>query len=234
MMVKEYIRIVKGKQPKILVLENVPQLLSCGEGSFLNEIINELSEYEITYKVLNSSAYGVAQERKRAIIIGSKIGKIEHPINSLHIYKTVKQAFEGLNDSIPNQLDYSISKAATIERMEYVTQGGNWRDIPLELRTKGTHSDLYKRIELNKPSITISNPRKSVMIHPTENRILSVRECARIQSFPDDFIFYGTLSDKQQQIANAVPPQLGFVIAEALVKHIESLHIDNNNLLHIN
>jgi DNA (cytosine-5)-methyltransferase 1 len=71
---------------------------------------------------------------------------------------------------------------------------------------------------MNEPSITITNFRKNMIIHPKEDRLLSVREAARIQSFPDNFIFYGNLNSQQQQVANAVPPILSMKIAEELIK----------------
>lgn len=229
-LVKEYIRIVKGKQPDIFILENVPQLITAGEGQFIKEIQCQLKNYCIEYKVLNAVNFNVAQDRKRTIIIGSRKGEIYHPENYINNnFKTVKEAFKGLNDNIPNQIDYSKPKDETIEKMKYVPQGGNIYNIPVNLRTKGVHSDFYKRLAWNKPSITIANPRKAVIIHPEFNRILSVRECARIQSFPDNFIFYGTLADKQQQVADAVPP----LLAEAVAKQVKEYIINNKEVINL-
>ena len=97
----------------------------------------------------------------------------------MRLYKTVRQAFEGLHDGIPNQLDYSKSKPDTMKRMSFVPQGGNFKDIPEEYRGKGTHSNSYRRLAWDEPSITIANPRKSNLMPPEGNRMLSVRECAR-------------------------------------------------------
>jgi len=88
-----------------------------------------------------------------------------------------------------------------MERIKHVQQGGNVKDIPEEIRPKGQHSDMYKRLEWDKPSITIVNPRKAMLLHPTENRILSIRECCRLFSLPDNFIFKGSLSAMQESIA---------------------------------
>jgi len=219
-LVKEYIRIVKDKQPKIFVLENVPQLLSCGNGQFIDEIKLQFSDYDINYKILCASDYGVPQMRRRTIVIGSKIGEIYHPIKSVSKYKTVSEAFAGLTNDIPNQLDYTHSKQSTIDRMKYIPQGGNFKNLPIEFQKEKMHSDIFRRLDLSKPSVTIANPRKQILLHPTENRILSVRECARIQSFPDDFVFYGNLSDKQQQVADAVPPLMSEAIAKEIKQYI--------------
>lgn len=108
-----------------------------------------------------------------------------------------------------------------LERYKYIKQGENWKAIPDELMTNYTdrnncHSGIYRRLEADKPSVVISNYRKNMLIHPHANRGLSVREAARLQSFPDIFIFEGTLMHIQQQIGNAVPP----LLAEAIFRQI--------------
>ncbi len=119
------------------------------------------------------------------------------------------------------------SKPHIIDRYRAIKQGENWeaakRKGLLETysSTKHTHSGIYRRLEDHKPSVTISNYRKSMLIHPHEDRGLSLREAARLQSFPDDFIFKGTLSFQQQQVGNAVPP----LLAEAIFSKILSLSV---------
>lgn len=110
-----------------------------------------------------------------------------------------------------------------IERYKYIGQGQNWRAIPDELMknyaNKGRcHSAIYKRLKADAPSVVISNYRKSMLIHPYQDRGLSVREAARLQSFPDDFIFEGPISHVQQQIGNAVPPLLAKAVFEQIIK----------------
>ena len=115
----------------------------------------------------------------------------------------------------------SKNKDYVLERYKYISQGQNWKAIPDELmknyaNKNNCHSGIYKRLDASKPSIVISNYRKNMLIHPFENRGLSVREAARLQSFPDNFIFQGTLMHIQQQIGNAVPP----LLAEAIFREI--------------
>lgn len=117
----------------------------------------------------------------------------------------------------------SMSYPYVIERFKHIKQGENWKSIPEELMTnykdkQRCHSGIYKRLVANQPSIVISNYRKNMLIHPFEDRGLSVREAARLQSFPDSFIFEGSLMHKQQQIGNAVPPLLAKAIFEQILQ----------------
>ena len=110
-----------------------------------------------------------------------------------------------------------------IERYKYIGQGQNWRAIPDFLMQnyadKGRcHSGIYKRLRADQPSVVISNYRKSMLIHPWEDRGISVREAARLQSFPDTFIFEGPLMHIQQQIGNAVPPLLSKAVFEQIIR----------------
>ena len=119
-----------------------------------------------------------------------------------------------------------VSKNAdyVIERYKYIGQGQNWKAIPENLMTNykdknQCHSGIYKRLVADKPSVVISNYRKNMLIHPFQDRGLSVREAARLQSFPDDFIFKGSLMHIQQQIGNAVPPLLAKAVFEKILEY---------------
>ena len=123
----------------------------------------------------------------------------------------------------PTQNYVSKNSDYVIERYSYIGHGQNWRAIPPHLmrnykNTNNCHSGIYKRLDPNKPSVVISNYRKNMLIHPFQNRGLSVREAARLQSFPDTFVFEGSIQKIQQQIGNAVPP----LMAEKIFKKIIS------------
>lgn len=227
LLIRKYIEVAKHmKSLKVFVLENVSQLITKGK-KFIDEVKQQLSDFEITINKVNSADFSSAQNRERVIIIGSKIGKIELKKPLVKLYKTVRQAFEGLTRDTLNQLDYSKPKEETIFKMSFIPQGGNFKDIPEQYRGKGCHSNVYRRLEWDKQSITIANVRKSNILHPEENRILSVRECARLFDLPDTFKFLGKLSNKQQAIANAVPLNLARAIAKTVKNAFDKFNYSN-------
>lgn len=229
---RSYINVAKSmKSLKVFVIENVPQIVTKG-AKFIQELKDSMSDFEITIKKVDASNYGCTQKRERAIIIGSKIGKIELPDSILAPVKTVRQALAGIKSDSPNQQDYSKPSKDTVERMSYVPQGGNYLDIPEHLRKKGVHSNSYYRLEWDNLCKTLPNVRKSQIMHPEENRILSVREVARLSGlFPDkngkEFEFLGTLANKQQMLANCVPLELSTVIAQTIKKKFEEFYEGN-------
>ncbi len=123
----------------------------------------------------------------------------------------------------------SRNKDYVVDRYKYIKQGGNWTNIPQELfsnyKDKSMcHSSIYYRLRPDKPSVVIGNYRKNMLIHPYQDRGLSVREAARLQSFPDDFTFWGLLGSQQQQVGNAVPPLLSEAIFREIVKYAGGGH----------
>lgn len=142
-----------------------------------------------------------------------------YQINNVSDYSKLMRngCMESTQNYVSRNADY------VIERYSYIKPGQNWKAIPELLMSNyanrnNCHSGIYKRLDPSKPSVVISNYRKNMLIHPTQDRGLSVREAARLQSFPDDFKFCGTLMYIQQQIGNAVPP----LMAEAIFKKILS------------
>ncbi|MFW5895302.1 MAG: DNA cytosine methyltransferase, partial [archaeon] len=116
------------------------------------------------------------------------------------------------------------------KRYKHIPPGGNWENIPDRLMKNyedpsRCHSGIYHRLRWDEPSIVISNFRKNMLIHPEENRGLSVREAARLQSFPDNYIFKGPISSQQQQVANAVPP----ILAREIGKKIKNCNSRRKN-----
>lgn len=248
---EEVVRAVKIIKPKVVVVENVVGLLSMTntEGKNVKDIIyenfNQLG-YEVKHKILNASEYGVPQKRKRVIFLISKIKDINFPepynytvtvndalsnipdTNENKYYKPANdyQKLMSYNDNIIYNHEAMKHNKNIVNRIKHVPQGGNWQDLPPELyNVGGTHSNNYRRLDPNKPSITLKHATKSMIIHPVYDRVITAREVARLQSIPDNFKIEGNKSEQHQQLANAVPPLLGFAIANEIKKNINNDYI---------
>jgi DNA (cytosine-5)-methyltransferase 1 len=249
MLYKECLKIIGEKMPKVIVFENVKGLLSTKhiDGRNLVDVIQEdLSTksgtgYNVKYKLLNASDYGVPQNRQRVVFVG-----IRKDLNKTFLYPA-PQSKEGLTlryvldipSDIPNQLDWEFSPQA-MEMVKRIPEGGSWKDIPYENLTERFqkirdnmekyHSPkFYRRFSLDEIIGTITasaQPENCGIIHPTENRRYTIREIARIQTFPDDFVFSDdTLRDvvaMYKVIGNAVPVKLAEVIARAIKEQVFS------------
>ena len=245
---EEVVKVASVIQPQYIIIENVVGLLSMVDDNGIlvkDKIVSEFDSlgYKTEYKVLNAADYGVPQARHRVVFLISKKYplKFPEPIKNESNYVTVGDALGNIDpdgdmyfepktnfqkimsgDKIIYNHDRRKSNDLVTKRMSYIPQGGNWKDIPPELGTGGgTHSNAYKRLDSTKPSITIKHAAKAMIIHPNRNRILTVREVARLQSFDDNFIMTGNNSDQHQQLANAVPPLLGKAIAEQVYKNLQ-------------
>ncbi len=129
----------------------------------------------------------------------------------------------GKADKLYNHIA-TINSELVRKRKALVPIGGNWKNVPREYcDIKVQYSATYKRLNPNEPSITVSNYRKSMIIHPYQNRGLSVREAARLQSFPDSYIFHGGISSMQQQVGDAVPPLLAEAVGKELMAILSQL-----------
>ena len=227
---KEFVRFVNVIKPKIFVMENVAALKTHNKGKTIEEIVNEFKNvgYTVKYDVLNAVNYGVPQQRRRIFIIGTldENNKFEFP-KKTNKYITIKEALKGLPElksgetsNIPNHNAMHHSKQM-LEKMSYVKDGGDRNDIPEELRPKSGDIRKYIRYNSKEPSICITGDMRKVF-HFNQNRALTGRELARIQTFPDNFIFKGNAGKVQQQIGNAVPPKLAFQIANSVKEVLDN------------
>lgn len=245
---QEVVRAVKIINPKVVIIENVVGLLSMKnvDGDDVKQLIkSELEKlgYNINYKILDASEHGVPQKRKRVFFIGSRIGNIEFPKPKKNKV-TVSEALSNIpdtdeefyynptNDFQKMMADGEIKiynhdpmrhNEKVKKRIECVPQGGNWQDIPPEIYdVGGTHSNNYRRLHPDKPSITIKHAIKSMIIHPNFDRVITAREAARLQSIPDSFIIKGNKTAQHQQLANAVPPLLGYEVGKQIIKKLNT------------
>lgn len=225
LLIDDYIRIVKCKQPKVFVIENVPQLLTKDHGMYINKVFDSLSEYEITTKVVCDLSVGGYTTRKRAIVIGSRIGEIKLPDAAFTTIKTVRDALKNVDSTWFNWNDVTLPRESTRVTMSYVPQGGNWKDVPPEIHKFGpaTHSDIYQRLAWDQPSPTLVNWRKINLTHPEENRILNVSEAAALMGLPKEFkVFGSTLNAKQQQIGNGVTQAIGKFVKKYVLEALNA------------
>lgn len=227
-LLNEYLRITQDVHPEVFVIENVPEFITTNEGEMLKKVISESKKYEVSSTVVMDADLGGYTMRKRAIIIGSRIGKINLPNVKVLPYKTVKEALSKVNTEWFNYSDISKSSEKTIERMKQVHPGGNFKDIP-ELAGCNSHSGRYKRLHPDQLCPTLVNWRKLPLIHPTEDRILSVAEAIALSGFGKDFEVHGTLSERQQQVGNGVPYAIGKIIKNAVKKALD--HYFHPNML---
>lgn len=252
----EFVKFVEVAKPTVVVIENVPQIITKNNGYAKNRITEIFTEmgFNVTNAILDASDYGVPQKRLRNFFIITKGEKFDVSCIKKSASKpTVKEAigelyqFEGTNNSFrelhcppdtlyrkylraPSNLifNHDIHYPAEIQqkRISYVPQGGNWRNVPEELwvtertiRTgrKNRHSSAYKRLKEDEVSVTIdAGNQHSNYYHPVFHRLPTVREAARLQSFPDAFIFDGIMTEQYLQVGNAVPPLMAKSIAEAI------------------
>lgn len=227
-LIKEYIRVIKQSNPKVFVIENVPEFISTAEGAILADIMDKLSEYSFSVKKVIDCEVGGYTRRRRVIVIGSRIGTIN--LSDCHVtkYKTAKEALEKVDASWYNYNDVSKARSETRLRMSYVKNGSNWRDVPDNLRTRSRFSDYLRRIDPDKPAPAIVNVRKANIMPPVEyitgkQRCLSVAECSALMGFPKEFRFCGTLDERQQQVANGVPYMIARLIKNAVTAALENI-----------
>lgn len=216
---KDMLEIVKEVKPKFVVMENVVGLRSMLDGKIEQMIINDYANagYKISVKVLNSADYGVPQQRKRVIFIGNRLNTTNYhpkPLLSPNEYKTTKDAIEDLMNMPDNKnFNHVITKHSDEMkiRLAKVEEGKSLYE---------NYSDSWKKCPWDQPSCTVKENHGAVNIHPKLPRVITAREMARLQSFPDNFIFKGAKKWQLVQIGNAVPPLLGKAIALSVEKSL--------------
>jgi DNA (cytosine-5)-methyltransferase 1 len=216
----EVVDIVKTLNPEFIFLENVKGLISMDGGKVKQRILQDFQDigYNIQAYVLNAADYETPQKRERVVFIGNRIGKkilYPKPIIQNGKYKTTKDAIADLmNKKEDKEFSHFITKHTKEmqERLMNVKEGKG---------LYANYSDAWKKCPWNEASCTIKENHGGVNIHPKLPRVLTVRECARIQSFPDNFLFKGTKSKQLVQIGNAVPPNLSKAVALAILKSYE-------------
>lgn len=235
-LILEFIRFVKIFKPYTIMIENVPGLIHYDLFKEAVDVLIKGLKYHIDYKIVNVKDYGVPQKRRRLVLVGSKLGGIEiaPPVNER---KTVRDTIgqlpnpEESNDPVHKIFPKHSQKVQT--RIELTPKdGGSRKDLPeeymLECHKKKNVGfyDVYGRLRWDDYSTTITggclNPSKGRFLHPEQNRCISAREAALLQSFPVDYIFPNNipLSTLALLIGNALPPKFSYFQAENIKNHL--------------
>ena len=232
-LILEFNRLVNECRPKLLLVENVTGLVTHDKGKTLDSLTELFSNgglYEIQYKVLNAGNYGVPQKRERIIIVGTRSDlnlKYEFP-SPVSEKVFLKDALKNVPPSEGER--YSEDKKRVLEM---VPPGGCWVDLPEEIQkaymgkafnSGGGRRGMARRLSMEEQCLTLTTSpaqKQTERCHPMETRPLTVREYARIQTFPDDYEFCGSMSKKYKQIGNAVPVTLAYHLAQSVKKTLE-------------
>ncbi len=247
-----YIRLVDEIRPKMFVIENVPGLVGLFNGQIKDSIIEKFTDmgYEIQYRILCASDYGVPQSRRRVVFVGSRIGSFEYPSTD-HETVTCKMALSDLPplieelgeeemayETLPTNSYQALMRERSMvvrnhvaashsdhvkEIIALVPDGGNYKDLPEEFAHTRNFHVAWTRFASDKPAPTIDTGHRH-HFHYKYNRVPTVRECARLQSFPDDFIFLGNKTQQFRQVGNAVPPIMAQEIAKQVIETLENNH----------
>lgn len=293
---EDYIRLVKGLRPKILIMENVPGILTIGDNAVIKEIRRRLSRlgYDVEVRTLSAEEFGTPQIRRRVFIVASRIGRaheilpasthrsaanVRRPSGAIgrrgstanHSRKKPVNVWQAIGDLpalengagqhggmrgrgkafstfqriarkgvrlVRNHVCHALTDNM-IRRIRHVPEGGNWRDVPFALLPAGMqrakakdHTKRYGRLSRTGQASTVltkCDPHWGAYVHPTQERTISVREAARLQGFPDRFIFAGEhLSKHYEQVGNAVPVPVAYALGAAAISHLKALLVDSS------
>lgn len=243
---KEYCRIVERLNPDFFVIENVKGLTTLSGGAFRDDIINRFSKlgYDVKYKILNAADYGVPQNRYRVFFIGMKKTGFKFPVS--YDYKvTTKEAIGDLpilkgTETIEEYSSEPMTEyeklmrgsasvllnhtgtnhsQQTVDIISMIKDGGKISDLPREYWEIRKYNKAFERMYSQGQSNTIDTGHRNYF-HYEQNRIPSVRENARLQSFPDDFEILGSKTSQYKQVGNAVPPLLAYAVAKAIQENL--------------
>lgn len=255
----EFMRIIGEVQPDIITMENVPTLISYNKGKVFSDFVDNLraQQYHIWYDIVNCLDYGIPQHRRRLVLLASRLGEIGiiSPTHSKENYKTVEDTIGDL-DAIEAGASSKIDPlhrcrnltAKNMTRIKATPEGGDWRSWPEDLvltchkkKSGQSFGSVYGRMRWSKPSPTITTEFIGVgngrFGHPTQDRAISLREAALLQTFPYYYDFIDPKADFSGQriaihIGNAVPVRLGQVIAKSIKHHVRKYNVNGERQIH--
>ena len=245
---ENYVSLVNTFKPKCFLFENVKGLLTMFEGRFFENIVNSFLSigYSISYTLIDSSLYGVPQKRERVFLMGARLQHKKFnfpkpdvkPYGFLKSFKNVGDAINDLanfeNEEFPNHIILNHSDIVK-RRYELIPEGGKLpkpEDLPEDIRRKN-FGNTYTRLDRKTISSTIVPGNNALPVHPYLARSLTPREAARIQTFPDNFIFKGDRRSQCILVGNAVPPLLAAKLADSIEKFISDVDYESIDTNHI-
>lgn len=236
---ESYVKIVDALKPKCFVFENVKGLCTMFEGRYFKQVISSFLSigYNIHYALIDTSNYGVPQKRERIFIVGTPIDKpfmfpsySDESYGSIHAFKNVGEAINDLMDKgqeVPNHISLNHSDVV-VRRYQLIPEGGKLPKpelLPEDIRRKN-FGNTYTRLHRQEVSSTIVPGNNALPVHPVLDRSLTPREAARIQTFPDSYVFCGDRRSQCIQVGNAVPPLMAAKIAECIKQFVTGADYD--------
>lgn len=231
---KEYVRILKQVKPKVFLMENVSGLVTLENGKIFATIKKEFARcgYVINEQLLNAVNYEVPQNRNRIILVGIRDDittkySFPEPVLNPPIwgkYKTVGETI--LNIKLkPNDPNHQIGKLTNLNlaRIKQIPQGGSMRHCESKLQNNSDLNRAMRRLDAKKQSYTIVHNNCDHYYHPLENRRLTIREMALLQTYPKDYIFCGGKSNQSKQVGNSVPVRLGYHLAMSIASFLSQV-----------
>ena len=230
---ESYVRVVNDLRPRCFLFENVKGLYTMFEGRYFKKVVSAFSSigYNLYFSVLNTANYGVPQKRERVIIFGTRSeGAFNFPeyssgsVGKIQAYKNVGEAIGDLSDkdsSIPNHIPLEHGEIVKA-RYRLIPEGGKLPppdQLPAELR-RGNFGNTYQRLSRSSVASTMVPGNNAFPIHPTLDRSLTPREAARIQTFPDSYVFCGDRRSQCIQVGNAVPPLFAAKLAQSIDRYL--------------
>lgn len=242
---EDFVRWVKKLEPRAALFENVRGMKKTSDGEFFDAVVRSFDRlgYEVNWRAVTASNFGVPQHRRRLIVIATQSGCTSNPFEGFDFdpvsipsvidaigdlpevgageekneYATspqtvIQRDLRGNSESVTSHIAANHTDKL-IERISHVPDGGNKSDIPERLQPSSGYHNSYSRLKSDEPAVAItsnmSKPSSARCVHPSQDRGLTPREGARLQTFSDDYKFFGGLQSIRQQIGNAVPPYLG-------------------------
>jgi DNA (cytosine-5)-methyltransferase 1 len=228
----KFIDLINIIKPKVFMIENVKGLITHNKGETFAEILSKINkDYIVSFKCINAADYEIPQKRERVFVVGTITGEFTFPEvskNAITLENVLLDVPQSIGATYPE-------KKITLFKM--IPEGGCWINLPEDIQKEylgksyesgGGKHGILRRLAMNKPSLTLlcsPSQKQTERCHPLEERPLTIREYARIQTFDDDYKFTGSMSSQYKQIGNAVPVKLAKVMGEQLMKLLNEINI---------